>query len=157
MRSARLLTWQERLAALRDLLLWDHALFLGLQIYRLAAPPPAAEASQAIAVTSDFLYTAIYSCRGCRHLAPDCQPANLRLSGKCDVSFTCLLSQRGVLMHFLLLWRCRQCCIWVTSRTAVCCTCVGAGIWCMQTLCRECCPPQKVLCASSGIRTCEQT
>lgn len=36
-RSARLLTWQERLAALRDLLLWDHALWLGLHIYTTPA------------------------------------------------------------------------------------------------------------------------
>ena len=42
-RSARLLTWQERLAALRDLLLWDHALWLGLRIYAAAARPPAAK------------------------------------------------------------------------------------------------------------------
>ncbi|KAL3136710.1 hypothetical protein ABBQ38_005943 [Trebouxia sp. C0009 RCD-2024] len=45
-RSARLLSWQERLAGLRDLGLWDHALWLGLHIYQ-AASPPAVEASQA--------------------------------------------------------------------------------------------------------------
>ena len=37
-RSARLLSWQERLAALRELLLWDHALWLGLRIYTAAQP-----------------------------------------------------------------------------------------------------------------------
>ncbi|KAL0018560.1 hypothetical protein WJX77_004866 [Trebouxia sp. C0004] len=37
-RSARLLSWQERLAALRELLLWDHALWLGLRIYMAAQP-----------------------------------------------------------------------------------------------------------------------
>ena len=37
-RSARLLSWQERLASLRDLLLWDHALWLGLRIYTVARP-----------------------------------------------------------------------------------------------------------------------
>ncbi len=37
-RSARLLSWQERLAALRELLLWDHALWLGLGIYTAAQP-----------------------------------------------------------------------------------------------------------------------
>ncbi len=36
--SARLLSWQERLAALRELLLWDHALWLGLRIYIAAQP-----------------------------------------------------------------------------------------------------------------------
>ncbi len=39
-RSARLLSWQERLAALRDMLLWDHALWLGLCIYTTAQPHP---------------------------------------------------------------------------------------------------------------------
>ncbi len=37
-RSARMLSWQERLAALRELLLWDHALWLGLRIYTAAQP-----------------------------------------------------------------------------------------------------------------------
>lgn len=37
-RSARMLSWQERLASLRDLLLWDHALWLGLRIYTVARP-----------------------------------------------------------------------------------------------------------------------
>ena len=30
--------WQERLASLRDLLLWDHALHLGLRILAVAQP-----------------------------------------------------------------------------------------------------------------------
>ena len=34
----RLLSWQERLAALRDVLLWDHALLLSLHILRVAQP-----------------------------------------------------------------------------------------------------------------------
>lgn len=38
-RSVRLLSWQERLASLRDVLLWDHALFLGLRILTVAQPP----------------------------------------------------------------------------------------------------------------------
>ncbi|KAL0030409.1 hypothetical protein WJX79_001821 [Trebouxia sp. C0005] len=38
-RSARLLSWQERLAALRELLVWDHALWLGLRIYTAPRPP----------------------------------------------------------------------------------------------------------------------
>ena len=37
-RSARLLSWQERLVSLRDLLLWDHALWLGLRVYTVACP-----------------------------------------------------------------------------------------------------------------------
>ncbi|KAA6422788.1 MAG: hypothetical protein FRX49_07323 [Trebouxia sp. A1-2] len=37
--SARLLSWQERLAALRELLVWDHALWLGLRIYTAPRPP----------------------------------------------------------------------------------------------------------------------
>ena len=35
-RSGRLLSWQERLAALRDLGLWEHALWLGLHIFTAA-------------------------------------------------------------------------------------------------------------------------
>ena len=63
-RSARLLPWQERLAALRELLLWDHALFLGLQIYKLATPPAAAEASQPITLThSDPLVRPVGGCK----------------------------------------------------------------------------------------------
>ena len=54
-RSARLLTWQERLAALRDLVLWDHALCLGLQIYKAASPPTAVEASQTAASADELL------------------------------------------------------------------------------------------------------
>ena len=37
-RSVRLMGWQERLASLRDLLLWDHALHLGLRILAVAQP-----------------------------------------------------------------------------------------------------------------------
>ena len=61
-RSARLLTWQERLAALRDLLLWDHALWLGLHIYTLACP-------SAAKVTADSGPAA-----ACRQVTPSVTP-----------------------------------------------------------------------------------
>ena len=53
------MSWQERLASLRDLLLWDHALHLGLHILAVAQP---VKAQVSTAIGADIGVDALCSC-----------------------------------------------------------------------------------------------